>query len=107
MKVLEGLPMKDAAPKSSYSMWGLKDSLQKVNDLMKSIGGFAGNFNNNGKGGSFSVPAMNSGSTMNSSKDPFASLGGFGSKASQPIGNSSASKNTVAGDFSFGDFQAA
>ncbi|KAJ8623246.1 hypothetical protein MRB53_031775 [Persea americana] len=101
------VPLKDAAPKSSYSMGGLKDSLPKVNDPMKSSGGFAGNLNNNGKGGGFSVPAMNSGSTMNSNKDPFASLGGFGSKASQPIGNSSASKNTAASDIPFGDFQAA
>lgn len=99
--------MKDAAPRNSYSMGGLADSLPKANNPIKSGGGFAGNLNNSGKGGSFSGPAMNSGSAVNSKEDPFASLAGFGSKTSQPIGNSSAGRNTGAGDFSFGGFQAA
>ncbi|XP_058078091.1 uncharacterized protein LOC131226301 [Magnolia sinica] len=112
-KAAVNAPLKDAGPpRNSYSMGNLADTLPKSNDPNKNSGwgssenlGNYSSVSNDKRSGNFAGPAMKSGGSTNSSKDPFESLADLGSKKSQPMmGNSSLSRNS-SGDEYFSAFQ--
>ncbi|CAA6654332.1 unnamed protein product [Spirodela intermedia] len=120
------VPLKATAPKNSYSMGSMSDSLPKTT----TAGAYnSGNSNSRGSadnmgsyypktgsnvgstiGNSWGArPMKSSGAAPSAKQDPFGSLVDFGSKPSSSpspaVGSSFASKKTDAGNFSFGGFQ--
>lgn len=103
------VPLKNATPtsnKASFSMGNMADSLPKTNN--NGSWGYSGNsaVNSSNKSTNLGGPSMSGVNVgISSSKDPFSSLSGFGSKQSGSLNSASKVKVNDRGDDGFGSFQ--